>query len=243
MSNLSLMSIMREDPGFGQRLEKKAQAIKEDKQHLLSVADKYGEQYQEEIIRGTELRAKLLTEGAAKGMTEAEVMESHGKFMPTVYTPILNLLYFLLRESEKQDNRKYRQRDAINEALIKAKQLSHDDQERDLTADELTSILEEKFREVHEQTLAEDKRQAFNTTVSTEEREDAELKDAPDMVEYLYGKITLDTFNKIKKLKALSTSPNEAEAFQAYRKALELCKENNLEFDKIPCYVKKEPTV
>jgi hypothetical protein len=58
------------------------------------------------------------------------------------------------------------------------------------------------------------------------------------MVEYLYGNITLDMFNKIKKLKALSKSPIDAEAFAAYRKALELCKEYNLDFDRIPCYVK-----
>jgi hypothetical protein len=72
-----------------------------------------------------------------------------------------------------------------------------------------------------------------------EEHDQVQFKKSPEMVEFLYGNITLETFNKIKKLKALSKSPNEQEAFQAYRKAIELCKEHNLEFDKIPCYVNK----
>jgi hypothetical protein len=46
-----------------------------------------------------------------------------------------------------------------------------------------------------------------------------------------------DMFVKIKKLKALSKSPNENEAFLAYRLALKLCKKYGLEFDKIPCDV------
>ena len=50
----------------------------------------------------------------------------------------------------------------------------------------------------------------------------------------------MNIVNKIKKLKALSRSSNESEAFQAYRKALELCKEYNLEFDRIPCYVEQK---
>ena len=51
--------------------------------------------------------------------------------------------------------------------------------------------------------------------------------------------IMKDLLEKIKKLKALSQSPNEKEAFLAYRKCLELCKKYDLEFDKIPCNVKK----
>ena len=45
-------------------------------------------------------------------------------------------------------------------------------------------------------------------------------------------------FDKIKKLKALAQSNNKNEAFLAYSKAIELCKEYGLNYDKIPCYVK-----
>ena len=243
MSSLSLISIMRDDPDFGKRLQKKVQDIKEDKQHLLSAADEYGKKYQQEILDGTELRAKLLTEGSAQGLSEEQIMSSYGRFVPTVYTPILNMLYFLLRESEPQDSYHYRKRDVINECLIKAGQISHDDKEKDLTAEELSSILDEKLKEVQNETAIAEERRKVNAQIEREnlrkpKEERASLKDTPEMVEYLYGNITLDTFNRIKKLKALSKSPNEQEAFQAYRKAVELCKQYNLDFDRIPCYVK-----
>lgn len=191
--SLSLVSIMREDPDFGHRISKKVEEIKQDKRNLLNIADEYGKKYQEEILEGTERRAKLLTEGQARGLSEEQILSEYGRFVPTVYTPILNMLYFMLRETEYEDREKYRQRDKLNE------QFGH--------------LREDDFRsEV--------------------------LKEPPEMVEYLYGNITIDMFNKIKKLKALSKSPNEKEAFRAYRKALELCKEYNLDFDRIPCYVK-----
>lgn len=237
MSNLSLIAIMREDPDFGKRISKKVQEIKEDKQNLLNVADDYGKRYQEEIIEGTKLRQKLLTEGATRGLTESEVMGEYGRFVPTVYTPILNLLYFMLRETEEQDRDKYRRRDAINEALLKAKQLNHDEPEQDLSCDELQGLIDDKLKELQEEQLVDERRQQINKQFLAEEHDKADLKDIPEMVEFLYGNITLDMFNKIKKLKALSKSPNEQEAFQAYRKAIELCKQYNLDFDRIPCYV------
>lgn len=64
------------------------------------------------------------------------------------------------------------------------------------------------------------------------------VKETPDVHTFLYGNVTADTFVKIKKLKALSKSPNENEAFVAYRKCLEYCQLLGLEFDKIPCDVK-----
>lgn len=240
MSNLSLIAIMREDPDFGKRISKKVQEIKEDKQNLLNVADDYGKRYQEEIIEGTKLRQKLLTEGKSRGLTEDEIMSQYGKFVPTVYTPILNLLYFMLRETEHHDREKYRRKDAINEALLKANQLSHDEPEKDLSADELQGLIDDKLKELQEEQLVDERRQQINKQFLAEEHEEAELKETPEMVEFLYGNITLDMFNKIKKLKALSKSPNEQEAFQAYRKAIELCKQYNLDFDRIPCYVERK---
>lgn len=239
--SLSLMTIMREDPNFGKKFSKKINDIKQDKQALLSAADEYGQKYQAEIIEGTRNRALLLTEGAKQGLTEQQVMQEYGKFIPTVYTPILNFLYFMFRETENVDAPKYRQRDAINEILVKSNQLSHDDEdERDLSNSEITELLNNTYEELRKEMLVDERRHEVNKQFMAEERETAKLKETPEMVEYLYGEITLDMFNKIKKLKALSKSPNEKEAFQAYRKAIELCKEYNLEFDKIPCYVEKK---
>jgi hypothetical protein len=240
MNNLSLLSIMREDPEFGKRISKKVQEIKQDKEHLLSAADEYGAKYQEEILEGTKKRALLLQEGSARGLSENEIAQEYGKFIPTVYTPLLNFLYFMLRESEPQDRKKYHQRDMLNEQLIHLKQLSHDEGSEDLTDAQVAAILDDKLKQVYAETVSEEKRQQVNQQFATEEtlpEDEVKLKEPQEMVEYLYGNITLDMFNKIKKLKALSKSPNEAEAFQAYRKALELCKEYNLDFDRIPCYV------
>jgi hypothetical protein len=71
-----------------------------------------------------------------------------------------------------------------------------------------------------------------------EDIEKTVLQNTPDLEEFLYGNVTFDMFDKIKKLKALSKSSNKQEAFLAYSKAVELCKEYGLNFDKIPCYVK-----
>lgn len=234
------MAIIRDDPDFGKRISKKVEEIKQDKKNLLEVADEYGKRNQEEILEGTRKRQLLLTEGAARGLSEEEIMREHGKFIPTVYTPILNLLYFMLRETEDKDREKYRQRDAINEALIKAGQLSWDDPEKDLSSSELDALIGDKLRELKEEQLVDERRQQVNKQFMGEEHDEAQLKETPDMVEFLYGNITLEMFNKIKKLKALSKSPNEAEAFQAYRKAQELCKEYGLDFDRIPCYVERK---
>ena len=64
-------------------------------------------------------------------------------------------------------------------------------------------------------------------------------EDIPDLLEFIYKNVTLDIFGKIKKLKALSRSPNEAEAFRAYTKCMELCKKYNLEFDRVPLDVEE----
>ena len=193
MSDLSLMAIIGADPDFGRRISKKVEEIKHDKKNLLHAADDYGQKYRDDILEGTEKRNRMLTEGAQRGLSEEEVISQYGRFVPTVYTPILNLLYFLLRESADEDEDKYRQRDKLNE------QFGH-------------------LRE--------------------EDIENTVLKNTPDLEEFLYGNVTFDMFDKIKKLKALAQSSNKNEAFMAYSKAIELCKEYGLNYDKIPCYVK-----
>jgi hypothetical protein len=65
-----------------------------------------------------------------------------------------------------------------------------------------------------------------------------ELKqDIPNILEFIYENVTTEIFNKVKKLKALSKSPNKSEAFAAYTKCNELCDKYKLDFDKIRCEV------
>lgn len=196
MSDLSLMAIIGADPDFGRRISKKVEEIKHDKKNLMDAADNYSTKYRQEILEGTEKRNRMLTEGAQRGLSEEEVISQYGRFLPSIYTPILNLLYFMLRESNDDPHygpTRYKERDKLDEQFGS---LREDDIEKTI------------------------------------------LKDTPNIEEFLYGNVTFDTFDKIKKLKALSRSGNKHEAFSAYSKAMELCKEYNLDFDKIPCYVK-----
>lgn len=240
--SLSLLSLMRNDPDFGKRFTKKIEDVKQDKQGLLNAAEIYSEKYKNEILEGTKRRQLLISEGVSRGLSESESLAEHGTFIPTVYTPIMNLLYFMLRETELKDTIKYRQRDRINEALIKAGQLSHDENDPELSNEELNALITEQLKRIHDEQLVDQRRQEINKKFLKEEREENKTKNPPEVVNYLYGNITLEVFNKIKKLKALSRSPNESEAFNAYRKALELCNEYNLEFDRIPCYVESKDT-
>lgn len=57
----------------------------------------------------------------------------------------------------------------------------------------------------------------------------------PDLLEFVYDNVTLDTFNTIKKLKALAQSENPNEAARAYIKCRNLCKKYNLDYDRIDC--------
>ena len=63
-------------------------------------------------------------------------------------------------------------------------------------------------------------------------------QDIPDVLEYIYNKVTIDIFSTIKKLKSLTQSSNENEASRAFIKCRDLCKKYNLDFDKIPAYKK-----
>jgi hypothetical protein len=61
------------------------------------------------------------------------------------------------------------------------------------------------------------------------------LEDIKDMDMEILGKCSsYDMFKKIKKLKALSHSSNENEAFIAYRMCQELCQRYQLDIDRIP---------
>jgi hypothetical protein len=208
----SLMAILREDPDFAGALAKKKEAVKKDKENLLKAAESYTEKYEEEIAEGTKLRQKLLTEGQSQGLSEEEIFRGSSKFIPTVYTPILNWLFFTFREEANQ-------------------------QKNEMNLEKLTQYYIEKFgydgfiKKLEEGSV-------YAREVYADRLEDIlsnETEKPEEMEHFVYGTLTGNDFQKLKKLKALSRSSNEKEAFAAYKKCLELCKKFNLEFDKIPC--------
>jgi hypothetical protein len=249
MSELSLITIMRDDPEFGKRITKKVQEIKQDKEHLTAIANDYSKKYEQEIKEGTELRNRLLTEGSQKGLTEEQIMGSLGRFVPTVRTPILNLLHFMLRESEDDRHygkRHYERRDQMNEALIKnghaaITETYNNPNLNELSEAEAERILDEFVDDTFAPRTNPARKMVNNAFNDPSQRNDerAELKEPEKMEEFLYGNLTLEQFDVLKKLKALAQSENISEATLAFKKCRELCAKYDLDFDKIPCTYKK----
>jgi len=179
-----LISQLNLDKLYAVRLKRITKQVKADKQKITNIADKYNNLYKHEISEGTERQKVLITDGFSRGYSKDEVIASSG-FIPTIYTPVLNWLYFFM--NEHKDVKKETTRQKLNE------EVGH------MTHEEVTV-----------------------------------MEKTPELFEYLYGNITLGTFSKLKKLKALSRSNNKHEAYSAYRKCLDLCEEHNIDFDKIP---------
>jgi hypothetical protein len=104
--------------------------------------------------------------------------------------------------------------------------------EYDGASDALQILREEKDKNVNFNQLKNSLNERFGGLTLDEIEQDI-----PDILEFVYENVTIDIFNKVKKLKALSRSPNKEEAFSAYTKCMELCKKYNLDFDKVPCDV------
>ena len=68
--------------------------------------DRQNQKYKQEIEEGTRKRQLLLTEGRNRGMSEDEVLSTFGQFLPSVQTPIMNFLFFLMREEDEQSKLK-----------------------------------------------------------------------------------------------------------------------------------------
>ena len=94
------LETLRGNPDFVKLFAKKAEVIKIDKSNLLSAAKEYQNKYDKDINEGTEKRKMLLTDGEAKGLKPDEVFRDFTVFIPDKKTPILNYLYFLLREKD-----------------------------------------------------------------------------------------------------------------------------------------------
>lgn len=210
--NLSLVSILRNDPDFAEALAKKTAAVKQDKKNLVAAAENLSKKYEAEIQEGTKLRQKLLSEGKSKGQSEDEVLSNYGRFVPSIYTPILNFLFFMFREDTEAVQHKAKLEELTQHYIEK---YGYEEFIKKLESG--TTYVREQYGDELEDVIGED------------------TNEPQEMTTFIYGNMTHETFKKIKKLKALSHSTNEKEAFLAYRKCLELCKKHGLEFDKIPC--------
>lgn len=206
-----LVLAIRDNPNMAERLIKATKDVKDSKTKLLDAANQYNKGHEKEILEGTEKRKLLLAEGKAKGLSEEEIIARQG-FAPTIWTPILNYLYFM----NKDDNT------IIMERLA------------EMTRQGIQEYGYEKLVEL----LLEEEDKNKNVEVTFEDvMSDDNFQKPQEMEEFIYGGVTNSMFTKIKKLKALSRSQNKKEAFLAYDKCLELCKQHNLDFDKIPCNI------
>jgi len=208
-TDYSLVTILRNDPEFAQALARKKEAVKKDKENLVAAATTYADRYREEIEEGTKRRQLLITEGEQNGLSEEEAMRDYGKFIPTVYTPILNFLFFMFREEAQNEKQKLHQ---LTKQYIE--EFGYENVLKAMT-DDVDDTKEVNLRDV----LSDNS------------------KDPADMDTFIYGNMTHDTFKKIKKLKALSKSPNPKEAALAFTKCMQLCRKYGLDYDKIPCKV------
>jgi hypothetical protein len=210
MSDLSLLAIMRNDPDYAKQLAKRIEEVRQDKKNLLSAADKIAQEHVAEIEEGTRRKALLLSEGERRGLDEEEVMKTYGRFLPTRHTPILNLLYFLLKEDTSK-----MWKEELREEFFRKFGYEYDGLNE--------NQLDEKYgREEHTEPV------------------DENVEDPPSMETFIYGEMSHAVFQKIKKLKTLSLSENEHEAFLAYRICMKLCEKYGLDFSKIPCYTDKK---
>jgi len=230
--SLSLINLLKSDSDFQRRLAKRIDEVKEDKGKILSCAENYGNKYKQEVLEGEALRLNLLTEGNRKGMSEEQIFAGRG-FIPMKSTPILNMLYFLLSESDTDPyygKELQRKRDKLNEYLTSTYKTENDILESDEALQDIAELLYERSEE--RQNINQQLRE--NTTI-----EEVGETTEPDMETLIYDNVDLKTFNTIKKLKALaSRSSSIDESVAAYRKCLEMCQKYNLSYDKIPCYVK-----
>jgi len=193
---MSLTEILKSDPILSNRIIDQVKKVKKSKQGLNEIANTYNERYKRKVDEGTKKQQLLLEDGRRHGLTADEVVKKHG-FIPTVHTPILNFLYFLMYEYKDED-------------LHRNKEIS------------------KLFGNSSYATKEHDRK------VGRLLHEDVERENVPLMETFIYGNMTHEEFKKVKKLKALSRSSNEHEAFSAYRNCIKLCEKYSLDFDKVP---------
>lgn len=98
------LSVLQSNPDLAARLQEQIIQIKKTKGGLNEAAKNYTTKYQEEVNEGTKKMQLLLENGKRRGFTEEEILAAQSSFCPTVRTPILNMLFFLIREHPDANN-------------------------------------------------------------------------------------------------------------------------------------------
>jgi len=219
----SLMAILRDDPDYAAALKKRGDDMESDKNKLINTSNHYTEKYHQEVEEGDKTYRKLLGEGKVdpNGVNDKNMQ---GKYIPTKHTPILNYLFFSLRDEDVGPART--QEDIIHEFLKQFTDAGFEKSELiDLYIKGLVRTMPDGY---------DDAEVDFADVITDD------VTITPDeMDKFIYGNLTHNEFKKLKKLKALAQSSNAEEAFLALTKCLQLCKKWNMEYDKIPCNVKK----
>ncbi len=210
---MSLMAIMRDDPDMARRLEQGRKEVEQTKNKLSENASQYAQIYAEEIAEGTEKRKLLLTNGARQGKDEAAVLQEYGKFIPSDKTPIMNFLFFLMRDGNHADWL----------GIHKKMNVKFGHAEKETVKQVAQAVTEDELDQI------------FGLLVHDDEKY-ANVQEPKNLDSFIYGEMSHPMYQKIKKLKTLSKSENSNEAFIAYSLCLKLCKRYGLDFDKVNCY-------
>ena len=98
------LSVLQKNPDLAAKLRENMEHIKKSKLGLNNAAQNYISKYKEEVDAGTKKMKLLLENGKKRGFTEEEIIAAQNSFCPTVRTPILNMLFFLIREHPDANN-------------------------------------------------------------------------------------------------------------------------------------------
>jgi|ERR1035437_3393001 hypothetical protein len=231
--SLSLVSILRDNPNFGARFAQKVKDVEKDKKTLLFHAQEYNKKFEQEIQEGTNKRKLMLTEGQSQGIKEEEINWGN-KFLPTVRTPILNFLYFILREQSTDADKEI---ENLKESYHNQKgELEKDFYEnKDIDTDFLYLLMNKSNLTNEEKEKARDSMNKMTGHIQDEyDAEKTEFKSLGEMDSVMFEQIGHELFKRLKKLKALSYSCNENESVLAHSKFVKLCKEYKINPDKVP---------
>ena len=153
--------------------------------------------------------------------------------MPTVRTPILNFLYFLIREESTDVDR---QIESLKQEYDKRNKLEEESYEKDIDPEFLYTLLREsrlsneEFGKVTD--ILNEKHGNLQDGYTVE---NTDFKQPDDMDSLMFEQMGHELFKKLKKLKSLSYSPNENESALAHSKFMKLCKEYRINPEKVPC--------
>lgn len=116
MRDLSLATLLSKSPMVAERLVRGKAEIKKSKEILKNNAREYFEKNKQEVLEGTEKMKLLLEDGKRNGLSEEEVYQNTG-FIPTIHTPILNWLHWMVTEQPSQ--LRENERELLNEESVR----------------------------------------------------------------------------------------------------------------------------